>query len=111
MALEPAAVGDPFDALADENRRRILTLLAERERPVHELAAQLPISRPAVSRHLRLLSEAGFVSEEREGTLRIYSLREEGVVAVGEYLQRVWGEAATRFRLMAENTEEPGTTE
>ncbi|MHC5794901.1 ArsR/SmtB family transcription factor [Lacisediminihabitans sp. FW035] len=110
MAPEPAA-GDPFDALADENRRKILSLLAERERPVHELAAQLPISRPAVSRHLRLLSEAGFVSEEREGTLRIYSLREEGLAAVEEYLRRTWGEAATRFRLMAENTERVDNTE
>ena len=104
--MTPGAAGDPFDALADGNRREILRLLGERERPVHELAAAMPISRPAVSRHLRLLSDAGFVAEKREGTLRIYSLRQDGVDAVQAYLERVWGEASARFRLMAENTED-----
>ena len=104
--MTPSAAGDPFDALADGNRREILRLLGERERPVHELAAAMPISRPAVSRHLRLLSDAGFVAEKREGTLRIYSLRQDGVDAVQAYLERVWGEASARFRLMAENTED-----
>ena len=104
--MAPSAAGDPFDALADGNRREILRLLGERERPVHELAAAMPISRPAVSRHLRLLSDAGFVAEKREGTLRIYSLRQDGVDAVQAYLERVWGEASARFRLMAENTED-----
>ena len=104
--MTPSAAGDPFDALADGNRREILRLLGERERPVHELAAAMPISRPAVSRHLRLLSDAGFVAEKREGTLRIYSLRQDGVDAVKAYLERVWGEASARFRLMAENTED-----
>jgi DNA-binding transcriptional ArsR family regulator len=97
-------VGDPFDALADENRREILRMLGHHDQPVNELAAQLPISRPAVSRHLKLLNEAGLVAEEREGTRRIYHLREEGVEAVQAYLQRVWGDAAGRFRLVAENT-------
>lgn len=105
MAPEAAAAGDPFDALADGNRREILRLLAERDRPVHELASALPISRPAVSRHLRLLGEAGLVSDKREGTSRIYSLRREGADAVEAYLERIWGDASTRFRLMAENTE------
>jgi len=102
--------GDPFDALADRQRREILRLLGDGPRAVHELADELPISRPAVSRHLRLLSDAGLVSEEREGTRRIYSLRAEGVDAVQAYLQRVWGDAASRFRMMAENTApvEPG---
>ena len=100
----PEAAGDPFDALADPNRREILRLLGGGDRAVHELADELPISRPAVSRHLRLLSEAGLVSETREGTRRIYALRAEGVEAVQSYLERVWGEAAARFRLMTENT-------
>jgi DNA-binding transcriptional ArsR family regulator len=64
----------------------------------------LPISRPAVSRHLRLLKEAGLVIEEPRGTRRIYRLHDEGVAAVRGYLERVWGEAAARFRLVAENT-------
>ena len=67
----------------------------------------LPISRPAVSRHLRLLKEAGLVVDRPEGTRRLYDLHDEGVDAVRAYLERVWGEAAARFRIVAENTE-PG---
>ena len=102
----PDAQRDPFDALGDPNRRAILALLGEAERSVHEIAESLPISRPAVSRHLRLLKEAGFVTEEPRGTRRIYRLQEEGLAAVGAYLEQVWGTAAARFRLLAENTEE-----
>ena len=65
----------------------------------------MPISRPAVSRHLRLLRHAGLVVEEPRGTRRIYRLHDEGLQAVRSYLERVWGEAAARFRLTAENTE------
>ena len=65
----------------------------------------MPISRPAVSRHLRLLKEAGLVVEEPIGTRRIYRLHDEGLLAVRSYMERVWGEAAARFRLTAENTE------
>lgn len=101
---EAARAGDPFDALADGNRREILRLLGERERAVNELVAQLPISRPAVSRHLRLLSESGLVTEERRGTRRIFRLHEQGLQAVQAYLERVWGEAASRFTILAENT-------
>jgi DNA-binding transcriptional ArsR family regulator len=104
---EASAARDPFEALGDPNRRAILTLLGSGERSVHEIADALPISRPAVSRHLRLLKEAGFVAEEPRGTRRIYRLQEQGLTAVREYLERVWGEAAARFRLTAENTE-PG---
>jgi len=71
---------------------------------VSELAATLPISRPAVSRHLRVLKEAGLVDEVPRGTRRIYHLQEEGIAAVRAYLEQVWGDAATRFRLTAENT-------
>ena len=95
---------DPFDALGDPNRRAIIELLATRERSVQQLADSLPISRPAVSRHLRLLKEAGLVVEEARGTRRIYRLHDEGLDVVRGYLERVWGEAAARFRLAAENT-------
>lgn len=96
---------DPFGALGDPTRRAILTLLGEGDRSVQELAERLPVSRPAVSRHLRLLKEAGLVVEEPRGTRRIYRLQEQGLAAVQAYLERVWGEAAARFRLLAENTE------
>jgi DNA-binding transcriptional ArsR family regulator len=98
--------GDPFDALGDANRRAIVELLRAGDRSVRELADALPISRPAVSRHLRLLKEAGLVSDRAEGTRRLYRLHDEGIAAVREYLEQVWGEAAARFRLVAENTPE-----
>ena len=71
---------------------------------MREIADTLPISRPAVSRHLRLLKEAGLVVEEPEGTRRIYHLQAEGVDAVQRYLAQVWGDVAARFRLVAENS-------
>ena len=95
---------DPFDALGDAHRRDILRLLSEDDLPVGQIAAHLPISRPAVSRHLRVLKDAGMVAERAEGTRRIYHLRHEGAEAVQSYLEAVWGEAAARFRLVAENT-------
>lgn len=98
--------GAAFGALADDHRRAILTMLRDGDRAVHEIAARLPISRPAVSRHLRLLKEAGLVDERSAGTRRLYRLREEGVEEVRRYLEMVWGEAAARFRLVAENTRE-----
>lgn len=101
---DASPAGNPFEALADANRRSILQLLSVSDRAVNELAAELPISRPAVSRHLRLLSDAGLVAEERKGTRRIYHLRDEGVRAIQAYLTEVWGDAAGRFRLLAENT-------
>ncbi len=105
MAL-PSLAGDPFDALGDANRRAIVELLGEGERSVQEIADVLPISRPAVSRHLRLLKRAGLVVEKPVGTRRIYQLHDEGVEAVRAYVERVWGESAARFRLIAANTAE-----
>jgi DNA-binding transcriptional ArsR family regulator len=99
------SAGDPFEALGDPNRREILRLLSGGDKPVQEIAASMPISRPAVSRHLRLLKDAGLVAEERRGTRRIYHLQDQGVRAIQRYLESIWGEAAVRFRLMAENTE------
>jgi DNA-binding transcriptional ArsR family regulator len=107
-APEPAAPGFAalgFEALGDANRREILRLLSDGGKPVQEIADAMPISRPAVSRHLRLLKDAGLVAEQARGTRRIYYLQERGIDAVREYLERVWGEAAARFRLLAENTE------
>ena len=71
---------------------------------MREIADDLPISRPAVSRHLRLLSEAGLVTDEEVGTRRVYRLDDDGAREVAEYLRRFWGDALGRFRLFAENT-------
>jgi DNA-binding transcriptional ArsR family regulator len=96
--------GDPFDALGDPNRRAIVELMRECDRSVGELAGALPISRPAVSRHLRLLEQAGLVRVRVDGTRHIYGLDDEGIAVLREYLEGVWGEAAARFRLAADNT-------
>ena len=107
---DSAAAEDPgeargFEALSDANRREILRILSGGDKPVQEIADAMTISRPAVSRHLRLLKDAGLVAERAAGTRRIYCLQERGIEAVREYLERIWGEAAARFRLLAENTE------
>src|ERR671915_818525 len=96
--------GDPFEALGDPHRRAIVELLSRGGRSVRELADELPISRPAVSRHLRLLKEAGLVFDRPEGTRRLYALNDQGVEEVRRYLENVWGEAAARFKIVAENT-------
>lgn len=107
-AAVPAAqhVGDPFEALGNPQRRAIVELLAARPRSVGELSAELPVSRPAVSRHLRVLSGAGLVREERVGTRHVFRLDEAGARQALDYLGSLWTEAAARFRLFAENTAE-----
>ncbi|MEX0796365.1 MAG: metalloregulator ArsR/SmtB family transcription factor [Acidimicrobiia bacterium] len=104
MAAESSAA-DPFAALGDEHRRAIVESLAEGGRSVSEIASELPISRPAVSRHLKLLKDAGLVTDRAEGTRRVYSLDDRGVEAIQTYMLEMWGEAVARFRIAAENTE------
>jgi DNA-binding transcriptional ArsR family regulator len=102
-AKRPA--GDPFDALGNTHRRAIVELLAARPRSVQEIANRLPISRPAVSRHLSVLNKAGLVSDEQVGTRRLYRLEEQGAEAARRYLAQVWGSIGSRFKLFAENTQ------
>jgi DNA-binding transcriptional ArsR family regulator len=106
---EPEFEALVFEALGDANRRQILRILSSGGKPVREIADAMTISRPAVSRHLRLLKDAGMVAERPQGARHVYYLQERGTEAVREYLERVWGEATARFRLLAENTKEPGT--
>ncbi|CAN5640913.1 metalloregulator ArsR/SmtB family transcription factor [soil metagenome] len=96
-------IGDAFAALGDPTRRRIVELLAAHDgRSVGQLASELPISRPGVSRHLALLKRAGLVVDEPRGTRRIYRLQAEGVDAVRGYLEQLWGQTAHSFRHAAE---------
>jgi DNA-binding transcriptional ArsR family regulator len=76
----------PFDVLAEPNRRRILDLLADSEQPVGELVCQLQLSQPAVSKHLRVLREAGLVHVRGDAQRRLYSVRPEPLRAVDEWL-------------------------
>lgn len=103
MSAQPLEI-DPFAALGDPHRRAIVESLAGGDRSVQEIADALPISRPAVSRHLRLLKEAGLVADRPQGTRRLYRLDDQGVAILARYMEEVWGEVAARFRLAAENT-------
>ncbi|MDQ6898500.1 MAG: metalloregulator ArsR/SmtB family transcription factor [Candidatus Dormibacteraeota bacterium] len=108
--MEAAARIDPLDALGNPQRRAIVEILGEQPRSVGEIADALPISRPAVSRHLRLLSEAGLVAGEQLGARRLYRLEGAGVDIVRRYLEAVWGDAASRFRVFADSTR-PGQSD
>lgn len=95
-----------WTALGDPTRRAIFERLAERPRPVGELAADFPISRPAVSQHLRVLKEAGLVVDESAGTRRIYRVDPAGVEALRADLDRFWSGALANYRRIVEQPEE-----
>lgn len=86
-----------LDALGDSHRRQIVQILHESPSPVRVIADQLPISRPAVSRHLRLLKQAGLVADEPHGTRRVYRLRNEGLNTLREYLDSMWRSSLQQF--------------
>ncbi len=86
-----------MDALGDWTRRQIFEALRNGPRSVGDLAAGLPVSRPAVSQHLRVLKEAGLVSDRKEGTRRLYRVDPAGLAGVRSYFDSFWGEALDRF--------------
>ena len=88
---------DGWNALADGTRRSIVAALAERPRAVGDLASELPISRPAVSQHLKVLKDAGLVDERPEGTRRIYSLNQVALGALRDQLDTFWQRALTGY--------------
>ena len=94
---------DSLQTLADPVRLAIVESLAHAPASVGALADQFPISRPAVSRHLRLLKEAGLVDSLTDGTKHIYQVRPEGVAALREYMDQLWREAAARYTIAAQN--------
>ena len=96
--------GTALDALGNPVRRRIVAILAEGPRPVGAIAAELPVSRPAVSKHLRLLQRAQLVTFEKDGNKNVFRLEKEGFEAARDWLDRFWDEALARFKMVAENT-------
>jgi DNA-binding transcriptional ArsR family regulator len=96
------AYGLRIEALGDSTRRAIFERLGAGERSVGELAAELPVSRPAVSQHLKVLKTAGLVSERRDGTRRIYRVEPEGVADLKEYFDEFWSRALAAFKAAAE---------
>ena len=92
-------------ALGDPTRRRIFELLGHRPRAVGELAHGLPVSRPAVSQHLRVLKESGLVTEDRDGARRIYRVEPAAVAELRDYFDRLWEDALDAFAAAAEKGE------
>ncbi|HWM02953.1 MAG TPA: metalloregulator ArsR/SmtB family transcription factor [Actinophytocola sp.] len=93
---------EALGALGDPTRRAIFELLAEAPRAVGELANELPVSRPAVSQHLKVLKEVGLVVDHAEGTRRRYRVDPRGVAALREYLDRLWDNALTAYAAAVE---------
>lgn len=98
----PVSAALVLDALGDERRRAILEHLADGPKPVGELAKRLPISRPAVSQHLRVLKEAELVVAEVAGTRHLYGVNRAGLDAVRDYLDRFWATTLDNFVALAE---------
>lgn len=95
-----------LDALGDPTRRAIFERLADGPRPVGELARDLPISRPAVSQHLKVLKAAGLVRDRAEGTRRVYQIDRAGLAELRSYFDRFWTDALDAFRRAAEEPHE-----
>jgi DNA-binding transcriptional ArsR family regulator len=96
-----------LNALGDPTRRAVLELLRGGAQPVGEIARHLPVSRPAVSQHLRVLKEAGLVRDRRDGTRRLYRVDAEGLSALRAYLETYWEAALAAFK---EAADEEGRT-
>jgi DNA-binding transcriptional ArsR family regulator len=98
--------GDGWTALGDPTRRAIFARLAEQPRAVGELARELPVSRPAVSQHLKVLKEAGLVLDRPVGNRRIYQLDPAGLEALRAQLDRFWTKALANYKAVAEQRTE-----
>jgi DNA-binding transcriptional ArsR family regulator len=96
-----------FDALGDPTRRRVFRLLQGGERSVGEIAARLPVSRPAVSQHLRVLKEAALVSDRPDGVRRLYSVRHTGLEALHAELETMWDDALSAYADAADDEDRP----
>jgi DNA-binding transcriptional ArsR family regulator len=94
-----------LDALADPTRRAVFERLRGGGRSVGDIARALPVSRPAVSQHLKVLKEAGLVRDEPRGTARIYRIHADGLRELRDWLDSFWGEALERFKTHAEGSE------
>jgi DNA-binding transcriptional ArsR family regulator len=104
------ANGHPLDALGDPTRRQIFELLRGGPSSVGELAARLPVSRPAVSQHLRVLEDVGLVTHRRNGTRHLYELDSAGVRVLRDWVDGFWDEALARFKATAETSRTGGSS-
>ena len=97
---------DGLDALGDRTRRSIFEMLAEQPLAVGEIANELPVSRPAVSQHLKVLKQAGLVNDRAVGARRIYEVDPEGIKALHAYLDQFWNKALVAFKHTVEQQRE-----
>ena len=104
--METYQSGDGWAALGEPTRRAIVECLAERPRAVGELAAELPISRPAVSQHLKVLKDAGLVTDQAAGTRRVYRLNPAGIAALRDQLDTFWNRALDGYQDIVEQPTE-----
>ena len=100
------AYAHPLDALGDPTRRSIFERLRRGARSVTDLAEELPVSRPAVSQHLRVLKDAGLVRERRDGTRRLYRIDPDGLAEVRDYFDDFWSDVLAAFKEAVEREEE-----
>jgi DNA-binding transcriptional ArsR family regulator len=98
--------GDVWTALGDPTRKAIFELLLERPRAVVELAGEVPVSRPAVSQHLRVLKDVGLVIDQPSGTRRIYRVHRDGLATLHADLERFWGQALANYKAVVEQATE-----
>jgi DNA-binding transcriptional ArsR family regulator len=94
-------------ALAEPQRRRILTLVRDGERPAGDIAAHFAITPQAVSQHLRVLKDAGLLEERRDGTRRLYALRPDAIQLVRDYLDELWPTSLARLKRAVEADRQP----
>jgi DNA-binding transcriptional ArsR family regulator len=102
----PTYPSDAWIALGDPTRKAIFELLVDRPRAVVELAGELPVSRPAVSQHLRVLKAAGLVIDQPSGTRRIYRVDPDGLASLRADLERFWGKALAAYKTVVEQETE-----
>lgn len=93
-----------FAALADPTRLAVFERVAKGPAAVHEIAKAFPVSRPAISQHLRVLKDAGLVFDQQIGNRRIYQLNPDGIESLRDYFDRFWVDALESFKAFAENT-------
>ena len=94
-----------LQAIAEPRRRRILELVRDRELPAGEIASHFDVTRPAISQHLRVLKDAGLVTERRDGTRRLYHARPEGLAEVRSFLEEFWTDRLEVLKHVAERAE------
>jgi DNA-binding transcriptional ArsR family regulator len=107
MTYEEVACERAFAALADPSRRQVFERLREGPLSVGDIARGMPVSRPAVSQHLKILKEAGLVTDHAEGTRRIYAIDPQGLAVLRSWLDQFWGEVLVAFAAEAERNSKP----